>query len=94
MDFIYAKNANITVGQVLYGIICVSRYTYDGIFPVKVYEIDYNNEEVVFEVDQPCQYVSCSFQEMNDFVFESRETAKNKKRELDFGTGLQPHSFY
>ena len=92
MEFNYEKNANITVGQKLYGIIEVSIYTYDGVYPITVDYIDYNEEEVIFKIDQPCRYVSCYFSEMKDFVFESEENAESKMKELKFGVGL--HAYY
>jgi hypothetical protein len=88
MKFEYKKEANIQVGQRLYGIIEVSSHTYDGVYPIYVDEIDYNNEIVIFKINQPCRYVSCSFMEMNDFVFESEVDAKSNMNSLDFGVGL------
>ena len=88
MEFKYKKEVNIDIGQELYGIIAVSTRTYDGVYPVTVYAIDYNNEEVIFEVEQPCRYVSCTFREMKDYVFESEAEAKNKMNNLEFGVGL------
>ena len=88
MKFAYKKEANIKEGQKLFGIIAVSRYTYDGVHPMVVYDINYNDEEVIFKVDQPCGFVSCSFREMEYLVFESEEGAKNAMANLDFGVGL------
>lgn len=88
MKFEYQKSANIKEGQKLFGIIAVSIYTYDGIYPVIVSSIDYNDEEVIFEVDQPCQCVKCSFREMEYLVFESEEEAKQMLSRLEFGMGL------
>ena len=87
MKFTYKKETNLEIGQKLYGIIAVSIYTYDGVHPVTVYEIDYNNEEVIFEVEQPCRYVSCTFREMEDYVFESKEEAENAESNTEFGMG-------
>lgn len=89
MIFNYKKEANIQVGQELYGIIAVSRYTYDGVYPVRVEKIDYTNEEVIFTVEQPCGVVSCTFAEMRYYVFETKEEAENNMTNLDFGMGLQ-----
>lgn len=88
MKFTYKKEASVNVGQKLYGIVADSRYTEGGCFLVTVDFIDYNNEEVVFVVDQPCNYVYCSFSGMEYFVFESKEEAEGKISELAFGTGL------
>lgn len=89
MKFEYENKANINVGQKLYGIVEVSIYTYDGVCPITVYYIDYDEKEVIFKVDQPCGYVSCYFSEMEDFVFESKEEAENKMDSLEFGVGLR-----
>lgn len=88
MEFKYKKETNIEVGQKLYGIIAVSTCTYDGVYPIIVDRIDYNNEEVIFKIDQPCGYVTCSFMGMEDFVFESEAEAKNEMSNLEFGAGL------
>lgn len=91
MNFSYKKECSVKVGQKLYGIIAVSLYTYDGVYPVIVDEIDYTNEEIIFKVDQPCLYVSCDFREMEYYVFENEVEAKNKMHNLDFGEGLQAY---
>lgn len=91
MKFEYEKKSNIKVGQKLYGIVGVSLYTHDGVYPITVYDIDYNEEEVIFLVDQPCRYVSCHFSEVECFVFESEEEAKNKMNSMRFGIGLQAY---
>lgn len=93
MKFEYEKKANINVGQKLYGIVEVSIYTYDGVQPIIVEEIDYTKDEVIFKVDQPCRYVSCYFSEMEDFVFESKEEAENKMNSLEFGVGLRMYEY-
>lgn len=48
MKFEYKKECSLQVGQELYGIIGVSLYTQEGVFPVTVGSIDYNEEEVIF----------------------------------------------
>ena len=93
MKFEYKKETNLKIGQKLYGIIECSIYTYDGVYPITVYEIDYNNEEIIFEVEQPCKYVACRFYEMEKLVFESEEEAKKAESELDFGEGLYSYDW-
>lgn len=88
MNFAYKKEANIKVGQKLFGIIAVSSRTYEGVHPVEVYSINWNDEEVVFEVEQPCRYVSCTFDEMEHYVFETEEEAKEAEKSLEFGDGM------
>lgn len=88
MNFTYKKEVNIEPGQKLYGIIAVSRMTYDGVHPVIVDRILWDDEEVIFKVDQPCGYVSCMLDEMEDYVFKSEEDANAKLKTLDFGVGM------
>ena len=88
MNFTYRKETNLKISQKMYGIIAVSRYTYDGVYPIMVNDIDYNNEYVQFTIDQPCRHVYCSFDDMKHFVFETEEEAKIKINELKFGEGL------
>lgn len=91
MKFSYKKECSLKVGQELYGIIAMSIYTYEGVFPVVVDEIDYNREEIIFEVKQPCRYVSCSFYEIERFVFESEEEANNRSLHLSIDEGLHAY---
>lgn len=91
MKFSYKKECSLKVGQELYGIIAMSIYTYEGVFPVVVDEIDYNREEIIFEVKQPCRYVSCSFYEIERFVFESEEEANNKFLDFEIDEGLHAY---
>lgn len=94
MNFTYTKESNLTIGQKLFGIIAVSRYTYDGVHPITVDCIDYNNECIIFQVDQPCRQVFCSFSEVESFVFETEEEAKNQIPNLEFGEGLNAYYYY
>lgn len=93
MDFTYTKECNIYVGQELFGIIAVSIYTYDGVYPINVHRIDYNNECVIFRIKQPCIYVSCTFEEMKSLVFRTEAEAKWRLTNggLEFGAGLTAH---
>lgn len=93
MKFEYKKETNVREGQKLFGIVAVSIYTYDGVYPITVNDIDYNREEVIFKIDQPCGYVSCNFRDMEYCVFESQEEAENKMSSLEFGFGLQAYGY-
>lgn len=88
MKLVYSKEINIEIGQEFYGIIAVSNRTYDGIYPVKVDDIDWNMEEIIFKVDQPCQYVSCYFNEFDRYVFPSEKEAQESKQDLDYDEGM------
>lgn len=92
MEFTYKKETNLKIGQRLYGIIGCSIYTQDGIHPIVVDYIDFNHEEVIFESEQPCRYMSCEFCDMKKFVFESREEAESAKSKMEFGLGL--HAYF
>ncbi len=92
MRFEYKKESNIEIGQILYGIIADSRRTYGGVYKLIVYDIDWNKEEAIFKVEQPCEFVSCDFYNMNRYVFETEIEANNSINRLDFGEGL--FSFY
>jgi hypothetical protein len=94
MNFIYSKEINIEIGQTLYGIIAFSTRTYDGVYPIVVDWIDWNNEEIVFKIDQPCQYVSASFYKMQRYVFESEEKANIASDTIEFGEGLYEYNPY
>lgn len=88
MKLVYNKEINIEIGQEFYGIIAMSSRTYDGIYPVKVDDIDWNTEEIIFKVDQPCQCVSCYFEEFDRYVFVSEQEAQKAKQDLDYGEGM------
>lgn len=88
MNFVYSKTTNIEVGQTLYGIIACTSSTYHGVYPIVVNEIDYTNEEVIFEINQPCRLVSASFCDMLRYVFESEDEANQAYSTMDFGDGL------
>ena len=94
MNFVYSKEINIEIGQTLYGIIAVSSRTYGGVYPIVVDWIDWNNEEIVFAIDQPCQYVSASFCEMQHYVFESETHANIALDIVEFGEGLYEYMPY
>ena len=93
MKFAYKKETNLRMGQKFYGIIEVSRCTYDGVHPIYVDDIDYNNEEIIFRVDQPCRYVSCRFDEMEYLVFETEEEANDAELDIEFGMGLYAYEY-
>lgn len=84
MNFVYEVVTNIEVGQILYGIIGCSTRTYQGVYPIEVYKIDANNSEVIFTIEQPCGFVSCSFSDMSRFVFETEEEAERKCNEFEY----------
>lgn len=94
MKFNYTMETNLKIGQALFGIIAVSTRTYDGVHPIIVHEIDFNNEEIIFEVDQPCRYVVCDFYDVDRYVFETEEEASEAKYDLRFGDGLVFYDYY
>lgn len=88
MQLVYNKEINIDVGQEFYGIIAVTSRTYEGIYSVIVDGIDWNNEEIIFKIDQPCGYVSCYFNDLKKYVFDSEKEAEEVIKKLDFGEGM------
>ena len=87
MEFKYKVESNIEIGQTLYGIIATTMCTYGGVFPIVVDEIDYNEQEIIFKIDQPCKFVYCTFSQMNDLVFETENEANTKFTNTKFGYG-------
>lgn len=93
MQFTYKKECSLKEGQKLWGIIAVSIYTYDGVHPVTVGDIDWNTEEVIFNVDQPCGLVACTFEEMAELVWRTKAEAEEAQNLLEFGRGLYPYEY-
>lgn len=91
MKFTYTKQCSVTIGQELYAIIGPSIRTYGGVYKVVVSEIDYNMEQVIFDIDQPCNQVCCSFADMDKYVFESQAEAEKMYAN---GTTEGLHSFF
>lgn len=94
MNFICEIKTNIEVGQKLYGIVCGSIYTWEGVYELTVEEIDYNREVVVFNIDQPCGQVACEFYEMIDYVFETEEEAQIASKDVRWENGLRDYRVY
>jgi hypothetical protein len=88
MKFDVKKEINLEIGQKLYGIIATSITTYDGVYSVVVEEIDWNKELVIFKVNQPCEFVACEFEDVECFVFETKEEAEIKSNTFKFGEGM------
>lgn len=94
MNFVCEIKSNIEVGQKLYGVVEGSIYTYDGVYEIIVNEIDYNRKIVVFDIDQPCKQVACDFDEMEDYVFESKDEANTAFENMEWTNGLRDYSVY
>lgn len=88
MELKYRRTINIQIGQKFYGLIAPSLWTYDGIYPIEVHRIDWNNMRVIFKVDQPCQFVSCSFKEFSRYVYESEAEGENVRKSLRYDEGM------
>lgn len=88
MNFTYKKECNVEFDQKLYGIVAMSPYTCNGVYPIVVDNVDYNDELVIFTINQPCQFVCCDFDSMSAYVFESEEEAKNAMDDLDADEGI------
>lgn len=94
MNFVCEIKTNIEVGQKLYGIVCGSIYTWEGVYELTVYEIDYNREVVIFDIDQPCGQVACDFYEMKEYVFETEEDAQIASKDVRWENGLRDYRVY
>lgn len=98
MNFVVTKSSNIKEGQTLYGIVVCSTCTYEGVHEIKVHHINYEDELVIFSIDQPCAYVYCNFNEMKEYVFETEdealEAAKHVRYIDGFGLWYWDVSFY
>jgi hypothetical protein len=90
-EFYFEQKTNIKVGDKYYGIIAVSTRTYDGVYPVTVDYINWDKEEVIFKIDQPCKLVSCGFSEMNKLIHETEEEAINTKFKFNFEDGMMAY---
>ena len=88
MDFIYKKETNVKIGQKLYGIIAMSLHTCNDVYPITIDYIDYNEDLIIFTIDQPCKFVCCNVEDMKQYVFESEEEAKNAIDNLDSDEGI------
>lgn len=51
-------------------------------------DIDWNTEEIIFSIAQPCRYVSCHLEEFNKYVFDSEKEARENLEELDIDEGM------
>lgn len=88
MKLVYDKQINIDIGQEFYGIIASSNSTYNGIYHIIVDDIDWNTEEIIFSIAQPCRYVSCHLEEFIKYVFDSEKEARENLEELDIDEGM------
>lgn len=88
MNFTYKKETNVKIGQKLYGIISMALHTCNDIYPITIDYIDYNDDLVIFTIDQPCKFISCGIEDMKQYVFESEEEARNAIDDLDSDEGI------
>lgn len=88
MDFKFKTEANIAVGQKLYGIIACLPSTYEGVYGITVTAIYFDEMgEVIFDIDQPCGQVRASFGDMDRFVFETKEEAEKQLEVVNIFNG-------
>ena len=87
MKFTFEKKTNLKAFDKYWVIVAISTRTKDGIHEAEIYDIDWNNEEVIFNVKQPCRHVFCSFRAMNNYVFTNKKEAEAAKAKLNFGDG-------
>lgn len=91
MKFEYKAETNVEISQNLYGIIACSSSTHEGVYEIVVAAIYFDDGgEIVFDIDQPCGQVSADFDDMNKYVFETKEEAENQLENVNVfdGEGL------
>lgn len=89
MNFYFEKNTNVEIDKKYYGIIASTIYTYDGVFEIIADDINWEREEVIFSIDQPCKFVSCGFEDVNKYVFKTEELANEAYKNMESKEGLQ-----
>lgn len=77
MQLEIVKSINISEGDKLYGIIGSSIKTYEGVYEIKVETIDWNDECVIFTIEQPCSRVRANFDDFEYYIFKTKEEADN-----------------
>lgn len=88
MKITYKKEINLKMGQEVYGIVGVSRYTYHGVQRLRVYSIDWNDNCVEFiDLDNNI-YVSGHFDDLSHYIFETKEEAEAAYKNTEWGLGL------
>ena len=91
MNLKWKKHLNIKIGQTLFGIIRSSTHTYGGVYPVTLDYIDWNQELLIFTIDQPCGMVYCTFRDAKHYLFETEREAEEKMTMLEFGVGVSAY---
>jgi hypothetical protein len=76
------KSINISEDDKLYGIIGVSRRTYEGVYEIEVETIDWSNECVIFTIEQPCRRVRANFDDFEYYIFKTKEEADNAYKNI------------
>ena len=89
MKFSFEKGCNLDDNKVYYGIVRDSEYLPFGVYPMKLDEISYDNEVVVFEyTERHLIYFSTVFQRVNDLVFELEDEAYSVMNSMEGNRGM------
>ena len=89
MNFVYKKECNLEEGKVYYGIVRESDYLPFGVYPMMVDEINYSDEVAIFEyTERKFIYFSGVFCKIGEFVYETREEAKEAIKGFNASQGL------
>ena len=88
MKIVYKKEINLKIGQEVYGIVGVSRFTYHGVQRLRVYSIDWNDNRVEFVDLDNGIFVSGYFGDLSHYIFETKEEAEAAFENLEWGFGL------
>lgn len=88
MKITYKKEINLKIGQEVYGIVGVSRFTYSGVRRLRVYYIDWNENSVGFIDQDTNTIISGHFEDLGYYIFETKEEAEAAYENLEWGLGL------
>lgn len=82
MRFEMTKNTNIHEGDEYYAIVRDSEYNYGGVYKVIVERILWNTMEVLLKGTELTNPVRADVSQMRNYVFEDKEKAKEKAKEI------------
>lgn len=89
MKFNFKKETNINFEKNYYGIVQEGFSSTAGIFRMKVEDIDWNSDLVIFDCPQQrFKYMACRFIDMDKYVFETEEEAKEAYKSLTTKDGM------
>lgn len=88
MKLEFQKTINVNISDKFYGIIEASTRTYNGVYEIIVDKINWNEEYIVFDIEQPCQQVMVYFYDFDKYVFNTKEEANQMYEKMYTVEGL------